>query len=178
VMYVYAGATIWTILTGRCTQALRDDEPTIRLRTTVIVATLVVLECLLATKFIAYSVGYWSLPDSYVHLMTDASRILSGAAVLLWFASFASRKLISLRKHLESLSPSALMPQRADPARLDLRIYQETIAILDGTRFLSEQLGHGKPVPVGAERLHHSLRGIPKSLSFDDLVAALCNIEI
>jgi hypothetical protein len=198
VMYTYAGATIWAILTGRCTQALRDDEPMIRLRTTVIVATLVVLECLLAIKFIAYSAGYWSLPDSYVHLITDASRIMSGAAIVLWFASFASnkvyvnlcrpiefirkaltlRKLISLRKHLESLSPSALMPRRTSLARLDLLIYQETIAILDGTRFLSEQLGHGKLVPVGAERLHQSLRGIPKSLSFDDLVAALCNIEI
>jgi hypothetical protein len=198
VIYLYAGATIWTILTGRCIQALRDDETTVRLRTIVIVATLVVLECLLTIKFIAYSAGYWSLPDSYLHLITDASRVMSGVAIILWFASFASnkvyvnlrrpiefirkaftlRKLICLRKHLESLSPSALLPRRTGPARLDLLIYQETIAILDGTRFLSEQLEHGKPVPVGAERLHTSLRGIPQSLSFDDLVAALCNIEI
>jgi len=170
VMYTLASAMIITIPLSRSARALRIEEQHLRTRTVVTMLASVATITMYATKFAAFSLGYYfpSLPNSIVHALTSAARVSEIAVVVLWFPAFLSNRvyvavarvltaplrlfrkiqawfyLSALARRLQRLCPSlALLPTTTweQLRNLDFYTYRKLIEAMDGQRILAGNVG-------------------------------------
>jgi hypothetical protein len=195
--YSYAVVVMVAILSS-CVRALcNESEIYARLRTYVVSSTLVVSILFYATKFVAYTSGFF-FPSPLLHAATNTAKVLVAGVSILWFLIFATnrfylalarpvefakklklcKELGELQVWLDGLCPSPFSDQAPwwewlrDP---DYHVYRRVISILDRKKALAAWIEQPDQETSGtftlsieeATRLYRGLASIPESSGFD-----------